>query len=520
MRIVTSFSGRLYYTTGKDALKTMATQSGADLPVIAYHENSWEGTNPMSGRTVCEVDKLDGVTYLDLFECVPDLRKVVAYPEWERGKTYLNKNTPFFLRKTAAMWHAVTDNPADMYLWLDCDCYMKKPFNRRLLEFAENYDICYLDRQRISTDTGVIFFNTKKNPRLIDFIKEWYYLYLNKGIFKIKGYESWADTDAFDFLRRKYRNLFTFGQLQSGEGRRLWFQPREWAASSKRHPWSIEEGWEYILHLKHPLKKIRKPVKSSRPNITQNRGHIYVAFGKEYDKVAVHSVAFLRRVSNLPVHVVTNIPMSDRHPSWNKLSNVTFSYWPMQDADNRVPKTLLCQYSPFQETLYTDVDSLIHSPKFMEVFGLLEQNDILLPIWRHNIYENQLPIESRPLFSKFLRQFPRPGFHPKQPLTIYGGGTCVFKKNEQVERFFLMYNEYWNRTGRGRDMPALAITVATCADKLSIGLLSNDYNRHNSKIIQSVHGKARSKHLPSYVAFRPNAQTNQWEHQRKNGSWV
>jgi len=517
MKIVTSFSGRLYYTTGKDALQTVAREKST---ILAYHENSMENTHPMSGRTICEVDKIEGVEYLDLFESVPALKSIISYPEWAKGKTYLNTNSPFFLRKTAAMWHAVTHNPPDIFLWLDCDCYMKKPFSQSLTGYISQFDICYLDRQRISTDTGVIFFNVLKNPRVIDFVKEWYTLYLSKGIFKIQGYDSWADTDAFDFLRKKYNKLFSFGPLQSGKGRKVWFQPEEWLVSKKKNPWSVEEGWEHILHLKHPLKKIRKPIESSRSITTVNRGHLYVAFGSEYDKVGAHSVAYLRKVSSLPVHVVTNVPVASRHPEWSKLSNVTFSYVSMPNESNRVPKTLLCQYSPFDETLYTDVDSLICSSKFMEVFELLKQNDILLPIWRHNIRENEIPEESRPLFSKLLRQFPREGFHPKQPLTIYGGGTCAFKKNDKVHRFFLLFNEYWNATGRGRDMPALAITAATCMGKISIGLLSNDYNRHNSKIVKSVHGNARSKHLPSYVAYRPNPQTNQWEHRQKNGSWV
>ena len=172
MKIVTSFSGRLYYTTGKDALRTMVRKTKKIAPVLAYHEDSWEHTSPMSGRQICEVDKLDGVEYIDLFKSMPSLKGIMKYSEWGFAKTYLNKNSPYFLRKTAAMLHAVQNNPPDLYLWMDCDCYMKKSFSKQLLDYVKQYDICYLDRKGISTDTGVLFFNLLRNPKVANFIKE------------------------------------------------------------------------------------------------------------------------------------------------------------------------------------------------------------------------------------------------------------------------------------------------------------------------------------------------------------
>ena len=505
-RIITSFSGRLYYTTGKAALESW--QAKFQYPVTAYHEDSYENTHPLSGRHLCEVDKVSGTEYIDLFKADSKLKRIVNYPEFKKAKTYLNQNAPFFFRKIAALHQAASTCKESWLIWLDCDCFGLEPFSPQLLSFVNQHDICYLDRKDYPTESGVFFFNMK-NPAVKKFIASWYNLYLTKKIFALPD---WADHNAFDHLRLSGSKL-KFGRLQSGQGRTLWFKP-EYVNTKTAKPWSTEEGWKFIHHLKHDLKKIRVPVKSEATK-QKNRGHLYISFGVAYDNLAAHSAAYLRKCSNLPIHVITNLTGKQRSKKWEEVGNITFRYFPGEDHDNREVKTALAYFSPFDETMYTDADSLTHSRNFIRPFKQLRKHDVLIPIYALRVNPYSIPMYQHAAFSKALKQLNTPHFNNNALFNIYGGGVCYFKKTKAVFEFFNTFNYYWRELGAGRDMPALAAAVAELKDKkCSFGFLSKEYNLASSKIVQSIHGNATSPHLPHYIPYRPDENGN-WRHEPK-----
>jgi len=205
-------------------------------------------------------------------------------------------------------------------------------------------------------------------------------------------------------------------------------------------------------------------------------GHLYVAFGKEYDKQAAWSAVAARRFSDLPICVLTNLEKRDS--KWEEVSDVTFKMFACADTDNRDIKTSMHKHSPFNETLYTDTDTAIQSTKFIEAFDALAFCDIAFPL--HGIWEEGKQVTR-------LYRMAMDMFKVTKPLLVYQGGVCVFRKKVTTNNLFALWNEYWDRFGRGREMMCLA-----CAAKnvkgVAIGMLSKEYGFPDSTIIQHFYG--------------------------------
>lgn len=504
MKVITSFSGRLYYTTGMDALRSM---SRLNIPLLAYAEDSVEGLRPASGRTICEADKVDAV-YRDIFKCDPELSAILSYDEWKehRGK-YFNVNAPYWFRKVSCIRDALRTHGPDLYLWLDCDAFVKEMFNSSILDYAMSQDICYIDRVRMSTDTGVLFLNGH-NRGTHEFVEQWYDMYRSRRVFT--ECDPWDDTQTFDYVRKN--NVVPglhFGPLQSGKGRELWFN-RGAPQVRKRREWDCEHDWRYILHLKRPLKKVRQVTNAP---VKANLGQLYVAFGNEYDNLAAHSARYARRSSAYPIHVLTNLPYGCRSKVWDEVENVTFRYFDMANEDNREIKTALSFYSPFEYTIYTDADSLVLR-SFEDVLNGLSRHDVLLPVYERNVTMRTINSFQRPAFEAMFKK--RPDLNGVLPFTIYGGGVCAFRRSENTMQFFNTWNMLYQEIGVGRDMPSLAM-AARRFDASVIGELSKEYNRHESGIVRSFHGNKTSPHLPSYTPYRPSSTDMSFHHEPKVG---
>jgi len=177
-------------------------------------------------------------------------------------------------------------------------------------------------------------------------------------------------------------------------------------------------------------------------------GLLYVVFGEEYDRLALYTIAHSRRFTNLPICILTNI--SDRTQKWDSLKNIIFRYFQLPQDTNREVKTKMIQYTPFDRTLYLDCDSVIQKPGVEKIFDLVENKDILLNLflcWKKEdkvlqIYKKAMKIGNVDL-----------------PLSVYNGAFIAFNKNEKVSTFFDLWANYWNLTGRGREMPSLACAI-------------------------------------------------------------
>jgi len=178
------------------------------------------------------------------------------------------------------------------------------------------------------------------------------------------------------------------------------------------------------------------------------KGLVYVVFGEEYDKLAAHTISYSQQFTDLPICILTNL--EERHSKWKDTKNVNFTYIPLSRKDNREIRTTVIKYSPFDLSLFMDCDSVIQKEGIEKVFDLIEENDLLLNLW--NRWSVGCKVIN--LYKKMMIQV-----NIKLPINIYNGGFIGFRKNEQVLKFFDLWNQYWKISGRGRDMPALACAV-------------------------------------------------------------
>jgi len=240
------------------------------------------------------------------------------------------------------------------------------------------------------------------------------------------------------------------------------------------------------------------------------RGIVYIAFEKEYDQCAAHSAVHARKVTDLPIHVFTNLKTSD--PLWEKVPGVTFQRFPGKDQLwTRRIKLALDQYSPFDETLHTDADTAIHSEKFMEAFDILQGCDIAFPI--HEGKESEWRLETK-LYIRAIRTW-----NPTPPLFVYQGGVFVFKKNAAVRRFFSDWMEKW-QVYSFRDMPPLMATVHTVKDVI-VGILPSSMGFRNSEVIQHFFGwrPPKNKILPPFRKWNPDERSMRWKWDRDLRRW-
>jgi len=187
---------------------------------------------------------------------------------------------------------------------------------------------------------------------------------------------------------------------------------------------------------------------SVQVNIPMSKGFLYVVFGEEYLTPFKTSAKYLKKVSKLPLAVITNLKTLTK----KDVPEVDIvRYVDLDTNRNRVIRTKAIDYTPFDQTLMTDADSIPISRSVDSLFQNLnthdfgfqlvkEYTDMIPRIYGHAIYKTRITT----------------------PLVVYSGGIILFNKNEKCERFFTTWHNYWKLTGEGRDMPAL-----TCAIKNS-----------------------------------------------------
>ena len=201
------------------------------------------------------------------------------------------------------------------------------------------------------------------------------------------------------------------------------------------------------------------------------RGIVFIAMGKEYDRLAAHTVAYSRKFISCPVTVISNV--KERDPKWQELPGINFLDVDIPTEQNRQVKIELYKYTPYDETLYMDVDAIITKTGIEKIFDLFGQRDIVL---QHNtMWKPGTP------YSRIYRDTVRK-FGLKLPIHICLGGFWAFRKTPETIAFFEQWLKNWIETGRGRDMPSLA-----CALKQT-GLKYSVINREDDKLFSfSVH---------------------------------
>lgn len=179
-------------------------------------------------------------------------------------------------------------------------------------------------------------------------------------------------------------------------------------------------------------------------------GLLYLAFGEKFDVMAAKTIAYSQKFTDLPITILTNI--KDRCVGWKKTKNINFIEIKDSTVNNRNYKTTMIKYSPYDKTIYMDVDSVIQKKGIEQVFDKLDGCDLMLNVYGKWI--NRVPL---PYYRKAMH-----ALGVTVPITIYYGAFIGFTKTEMTEKFFKCWNANWKKsctTGTRREMPALACTV-------------------------------------------------------------
>jgi len=167
-------------------------------------------------------------------------------------------------------------------------------------------------------------------------------------------------------------------------------------------------------------------------------GVMYVAFGYEYLVMALYSLASLKRIHpEVKTALLTNIALkkdSGAAPFFDTVIHVDAG-----DKENRLYKTRLYEYSPFERTLFLDCDTLVKG-NVSKGFVFLNRFDIALRLHHYPIVTNlgdiHLDIDTD--------YFPH-----------WNSGVLFFKKAAKVEEFFKKWHETYKQFSYARDQFAL-----------------------------------------------------------------
>ena len=237
---------------------------------------------------------------------------------------------------------------------------------------------------------------------------------------------------------------------------------------------------------------------------SKTKGIVYICFGKQYDLVGSYSSITVRKNSDIPIYVITNVPEKKRSKKWiNTNIEVMYLDWP--DNRNREVKTKLYDYSPFDYTLHIDADMTCNAVKSFLPFKYLSRWDMVSISWGNNFNPAKHPWDS---IAKNINTSKH---------SIPAGCCLFFAKNAKTKGFFNLWNYYWEEEGRLRDMGALF--KAVWMSEIRMLVLPQKYWLDSSGKAYFSHSgdNERIKGLPKIVKFKPNSYKTdgKWKKKRK-----
>ena len=184
-------------------------------------------------------------------------------------------------------------------------------------------------------------------------------------------------------------------------------------------------------------------------------GCIFVAFGRPYLIQALNSVQSLRKVSpSVPVCVLTNslLEPPSAFADWDR-NNDIWIYVEASDNQNRLFKTDLLRYTPFEKTLYLDCDTEVLQD-VTSMFGFLCHWDIAFRL-KEEGYSPQKEKGRQTVLNGKAAIFELPHWN---------SGVFLFKANPRVEEFFALWNKHFRAGKIQYDQVALveAIFRSSC----------------------------------------------------------
>ncbi len=224
-------------------------------------------------------------------------------------------------------------------------------------------------------------------------------------------------------------------------------------------------------------------------------GMLYVAFGKQYDYQCAYSVILVRKHSDIPVRVITNLTEDQRCKEWNVLCNVSFENVAVKQKENRYYKIRTDLFSPFDITLFCDTDTAVQSAKFLTGFDIAKNHDVMFSVYKH-IARDGYGVPMPWLYGRFMKP-------EDYPATVYKEGVFFFQKTDGTRKLFESWEKYWRALGCGRDMPAL-FPATTRANDLNLGILPPGWDNRDGHIILHGYGDYVVDGLPLIKKYKPS----------------
>ena len=234
-----------------------------------------------------------------------------------------------------------------------------------------------------------------------------------------------------------------------------------------------------------------------------NKGIIYLAFGEEFDKLTASTANYSRQFTELPICVLTNL--EKRSPFWKSVSDVSFIYMPLLSNKNRGIKVSLMEYSPYDETLFMDADSVIQKSGIESLFEYLEDLDLACQ-WYGQLTCEDVAVQKMFMKSTYDKLLDLLG--ENYPIELFSEAALLFKKTIMSQKFFALWKEYWELMGCGRDMPAFCFAVKHTMANIKIFREDVQFCTNKEKesyFIQhkGFEGFEKKFNLPNYIDWSP-----------------
>jgi len=234
-----------------------------------------------------------------------------------------------------------------------------------------------------------------------------------------------------------------------------------------------------------------------------SKGIVYLVFGEEFDKLAAATANHSRRFTELPICVLTNL--KKRNSSWKSVSDVSFKYLPLPSNRNREIKVSLIEYSPYDETLFMDADSVIQKFNVDSLFEYLGDSDLACQWYGQLTYED---VAVQKMFMKSTYDKLVDLLDESYPIELFSEAALLFRKTITSQKFFDLWKEYWTLMGCGRDMPAFCFAVKHTTANVKIFRRDVQFCTNKEKESYFIQHKGfedfeKKFNLPNYVDWSP-----------------
>lgn len=206
--LVTTFHKEGYKLYGQKMIESFLKYWPKDQKLLIYTENVELHDHIKTDSRIIVRDLLKSSQDLINFKD-RHLNNLKAQGFWPAGSS--TKNFAFdavrFSHKVFALEDAIKNPPwnVDAVIWIDADTVTHRSIPDNFLEThfpLNNNAIYYLGRIKQHSECGWVVYN-RRNPKMLDFWKEFAGLYKSDKIFELK---EWHDSFVFDHVRIKFEN--------------------------------------------------------------------------------------------------------------------------------------------------------------------------------------------------------------------------------------------------------------------------------------------------------------------------